>query len=189
MALVVRLWTCNSCHLAKGLVHSRRVSACWTNLNQILIICFPVNMIFKYKISFSWPETCMLSLWKIGTFVVTANTPLERGFNPALSCIPKADEGNTEETTVSSKRQVREHSRNPMLSSFWGSMGSPEGYSAVLAQPKGDGFFLGSFQGSFVWKVRKWWVSFYSKKLLTCHEHKNNSQMTILNSEHSQFLN
>lgn len=92
----------------------------------------------------------MLSLWKVGTFILIVNTPLERGLNPALSCIPKADEGNTEETTVSNKRQVREHSRNPMLNSFWGSMGSPEGHSAVQPQPKGDGVFLGSFQGSFV---------------------------------------
>lgn len=64
---------------------------------------------------------------KIGTFIVTANTPLERGSNPSWSCIPKADKGDRDKATVSNKRQVREHSRNPMLSSFGGSMGPPEG--------------------------------------------------------------
>ena len=58
---------------------------------------------------------------KRGTFIVTANTPLERGSNPSWSCIPKADKGDRDKATVSNKRQVREHS------SFGGSMGSPEG--------------------------------------------------------------
>lgn len=87
----------------------------------------------------------MLCLRKKGTFILTANIPLERGFGPALSCFPKEEKGDLEEAADSNKRQVREHSRNPMLSSFWGSIDSPEGQSAALTQPRGDGVFLGSF--------------------------------------------
>lgn len=155
MALVLRLWTHNPCHSAKGLVHSRWVSALWTKLNQTRIVGFLVNIIFKYKISFSWPGTWILCLKRKRTFILTASIPLERGFNSASSCIPKADKGDIEKAAASNRRQVREHSRNPILNSFWGSMDSPEDHSAALTQPRGDGFFPGSFQGSCVWKVRK----------------------------------
>lgn len=62
------------------------------------------------------------------SFILTANIPLDRGFHPVFhlifSCIPKADKGEVGEATVSTKRQVKEHSRNPTLSSFWASMDS-----------------------------------------------------------------
>lgn len=95
----------------------------------------------KYRITLSWPETGILRPMKIGTFIVTANTPLERGSNPSWSCFPKADKGDRDKATVSNKRQVREHSRNPVLSSFGGSMRPPEGLhrgemAFPLARPK-----------------------------------------------------
>lgn len=76
------------------------------------------------------------------TFILTASIPLKRGFNSALSCIPEADKGDIEKAAASNKKQVREHSRNPMLNSFWGSMDPPEDHLAALTQPREDGFFL-----------------------------------------------
>ena len=84
----------------------------------------------------------ILGTMRMGTFIITANTPTERCGRPSWSCTLKADKGNTEEATVSSKRQVREHSRSVMLSIFRTSMYSPA--------PRPDGFSLGSLQGCFV---------------------------------------
>lgn len=137
-----------------------------------------MKIILKYKISFSWPEMRILGTMEMGTFIITANTPTERCGRPSWSCTLKADKGDTEEATVSSKRQVREHSRSVMLSSFRTSMYSPA--------PRPDDFSLGSLQGCFVWKVKNDGLVFYHKTTAV-NEHKKIHWLTPLNPEHSQF--
>lgn len=111
-----------------------------------------MKIIFKYKISFSWPSMGILGPMEAGTCIITANTRTE--------CCGS----DTEEATVSSKRQVREHSRNVMLSSFRASTDSPV--------PRPDGFSLGSLQACFVWKVKNDGLVFYHK-ITAVNEHKN----------------
>lgn len=125
-----------------------------------------MKIILKYKISFSWSAMGILGTMEMGTFIITANTPTERCGRPSWSCTLKADKGDTEEATVSSKRQVREHSRNVMLSSFRTSMDSPV--------PRPDGVSLGSLQDCFVWKVKNDGLVFYHKTTAV-NEHKKNS--------------